>query len=138
MTRFYLLKLILKFFQNSKNQKPQTYCKSTFESIAIITYIKFASKIAFLFVWPSKTLLILRWTLPPLHISKPWQITQRAKTCLTTFVKIVGRFIYYCWVTRIILKTIKIDSKNWVNIFRRSNIFLIDCSLRSVTDTEGH
>ena len=47
---FAFLSEFSRFFQDSKNQKPQTYCKSTFWSIASITQIILARKIAFLFV----------------------------------------------------------------------------------------
>ena len=52
-----------RFFQNSKNQKPQTHCKLTFWSVGIIARIILARTIAFLvFFGDSKYLLFFRPT----------------------------------------------------------------------------
>ena len=51
MTRFGFLSEFSRFFQYSKNQKPQTYCKSTFENITITTQIILARKVAFLVIF---------------------------------------------------------------------------------------
>ena len=47
-------------FQNSQNQKPQTYCESTLKNIAITTYIILGHKIAFLVIFYFKIRIILK------------------------------------------------------------------------------
>ena len=60
MTPFCVFQRIFKIFQNSKNQKPQTYCKSTFWSIAIIIQIILARKfVSFDIFWTPKIAAIL-------------------------------------------------------------------------------
>ena len=97
MTRVCVFSEFSRFLQNSKNQKSQTYCKSIFWSIAIITQIILARKIAFLFFLDKTSgsfqkICYQTTNIAPVSI----EVSSHRKHCLTKsiFLKIYSIPIY--------------------------------------------